>query len=163
MAFVMLLTLCVPAYAAEGKDEHEFVPPTLAEGEVWVPADGTMPLLDGCAKGCSPGSGYVYQGYVKGNTTFEATLRGVTWDLLGFIPIVGRVFFAIRAVEIGASVVDYMTKNGEVPTVYYQYVYYNSAECAYWYHFVFRDNVNGSGRYLDCYYMWADEAAGRSM
>lgn len=66
------MTLCVPAFAVTPTDD-DTLPPWVKEGEIWVPADGIMPLEDfgNCPKGHTGPSGYTFQGYTTGKTHSE--------------------------------------------------------------------------------------------
>lgn len=157
LVLTMCMVLCVPAFASA--EQNFFTPPTLAAGETWVPSNGIMPLSSECPEGHTPPKGYVYQGYVKGNTTLEASLQSGTWLLLGYLPFLGAISAVITVAGIASVVDTYLSNNGSIPSTYYQYVYYNSSENGYWYHYVFKEDISGS--YLDCYIRWADSAADR--
>ena len=158
LAMVMMLVLCTPLSSAHSDSEYEFVPPDLAEGEVWVPASGvaTRSFGDECPLGCDPGDDFEYQGYITGDETLEAILRGITWTLIGAIPGFGTLSFVLSVSEGSAALINYLENNGEVPAKYYQYIYHRNRDNTLWYHIVYVEDFSGDEEYLGCKIRWAN-------
>lgn len=107
VCIAIVMSLCVPAFAAENNHSDLPLGIILYEGEEWVPADedGIMPLEDAnseCLKtGHIPPNGYRYLGYKRGNTRIDnitATVGGFIVSLI--VPDMGLL---IGLIQIGIA------------------------------------------------------------
>lgn len=151
LSITIMFSLSVPAFAYEPDSE---LPPPAIEGEIWVPANGIMPLEEVNAAcgltGHIPPSDYRYQGYYQGDSSIEADISAGTLTVLAFIPGMGYITAVFSVMILGMTIDEYLSYGQRLST-YYRYTWRND-DGDYWYHIVWVSDTDGDGYddYLTC-------------
>ena len=151
LCIIIIFSLSVPAFAHE--IDSEPLPP-VAEGEIWVPANGIMPLEEAneaCGlTGHIPPRGYNYTGYYKGDSSIEVDIASGTLTVLCLIPGMGYVTSVFAVMLLGITIDEYLSYGQRLST-YYRYTWRND-DGDYWYHIVWVSDIDGDGydEYLTC-------------